>query len=118
MRIATCAKDAAGTSVKASNNASAIFFIVNRALQALLVSGIMQTLRLVEDFNVAQRDYFRVHPEQHLRYLYYRGFLRDVSDCSAQLFTINHIAATYRQCPSTITHSPWRCTQRCATHRA
>jgi hypothetical protein len=56
MRIATCAKEAAGNIVRASNSASAIFFMVNRVLQGLTVSGILPAFRLVEGINVAQRD--------------------------------------------------------------
>jgi hypothetical protein len=93
MRIATCAKEAAGTSVKASNNANAIFFIVARALQVLVVSGILQSHRLVEGINVVARDYFRVHPDQYLRSFYSPGFLRDVPDCSATAFGANHATA-------------------------
>jgi hypothetical protein len=42
MRIATCANEAAGNSVKASNNASAIFFIMNHILLGLSFRGFLR----------------------------------------------------------------------------
>jgi hypothetical protein len=55
MRIATCAKEAAGNSVKASNSASAIFFMVNRVLQDLDRFRNLVAFRLVEGINVKPR---------------------------------------------------------------
>jgi hypothetical protein len=51
MRITTCAKEAAGNSVRASNSASAIFFMVKEPSKGLSVSGILHPFRLVEDIN-------------------------------------------------------------------
>jgi hypothetical protein len=42
MRIATCANEAAGSSVKASSNANAIFFIMNHILLGLSFRGFLR----------------------------------------------------------------------------
>jgi hypothetical protein len=42
MRIITCANEAAGNSVKASSNASAIFFIMNHILLGLSFLGFLR----------------------------------------------------------------------------
>jgi hypothetical protein len=51
MRTTTCANDAAGNIVRASNSASAIFFMVKESSKGLSVSGILHPFRLVEDIN-------------------------------------------------------------------
>jgi hypothetical protein len=51
MRTTTCANEAAGNIVKASNSANAIFFMVKESSKGSCVSGILHPFRLVEDIN-------------------------------------------------------------------
>jgi hypothetical protein len=45
----TCANEAAGNIVRASNNANAIFFMVMEFSRGLSVSGNLRAFRLVEE---------------------------------------------------------------------
>src|ERR1035437_11114597 len=78
----TCAKDAAGASIKASNNANAIFLTIVRVLQRRCVSGSTRGFRSVDEFNVARQKYARNHRMPHLSQFYSHGALRDDPECS------------------------------------
>ena len=82
----TCAKDAAGASIKASNNANAIFLTMDRVLQRWCVSGSTRALRFVDEFNAARQKYSRNHRMPHLRRFYSAGFLYDDPDCSGNIW--------------------------------
>jgi hypothetical protein len=89
MRTTTCANEAAGHIVRASNSASAIFFIVKESSMELNVSGKLQLFRLVEKRKVSRGRISRNQLEPHSRHFYHRRFICDVPDCSVEFFNRN-----------------------------
>jgi hypothetical protein len=70
MRIATCANEAAGASIRASSVTIAILFMANSILQGSWVSGISVASRLVEGFNVLRSRSLRVLLSLHPQFFY------------------------------------------------
>jgi hypothetical protein len=77
--------EAAGNSVKASNNASAIFFIMNHILLGLSFGDFLRVRvrsGLLDDFNIVRRKELRFNANRTRITFTPPGFRMDVPNCS------------------------------------